>query len=742
MSCRTATIQRNGGAGHSAAALASSVVVVGGSNHPVSSISTPRRRYPQPDRCGAQFSSCCGPKTCRLCCQCCPPAKESTSTKILYCLTLLIGAGLMAVMLIPEIQRNLQKIFRDFNATCIDLNIGQNCMKLTGYMAAYKISFSVTFFFLSMGFLTLGVTSSKGVRAYIHNGFWFFKIMAIVTVIVATFVIPISHLNKLHSGWIYTTQIGNCLFMALQTLCLIDISGGICKALDKLASCSRLWRLFEASLAITILSLWLTMAIVIFISHGRQEYCITKHLVILFNTGFCIIMVLTAITPCARGPGVGRPASYGGRLLQAGLMAVYVTYWIWSAMQSTPETPGFIEIATRLMEKEDNITCRHYNSRLAEDGLLCASAVMMLITVGYVVSDFSGVKARVFGAGVANLANDTPMLTSSMVNEESEPKFCVCLQGSQPRSGSDGSNDDYYTCNETQPMTGSRSIATEMDGGQHVVRNELIHTTYSYTFLHWTLALATMFMTTQLTRWFQPREYNVVDFDKSWAIVAVKVLAGWTCGLVYFLYLLLPDRCCGRDNGTDRDLRFSSPLPPPPVTSADHHCMGSCTCFGNCTCTTCPAFSGLKQRFLMWRRQHQPPDATVDLTCHLQQRTTPSTDTNTIMTTAEGSVLNAHRSTSESYLHYELQYNAVAVATTPSGDGTKMIMVPPPRKPPAPPVAPFTYSSHMASSYMWSLKGTALVVYSSTFLDKFLNQVDKIKKKTFRIQCPLNRTMF
>ena len=30
-------------------------------------------------------------------------------------------------------------LFSDFNATCIDLNISDNCMLLTGYMALYKV---------------------------------------------------------------------------------------------------------------------------------------------------------------------------------------------------------------------------------------------------------------------------------------------------------------------------------------------------------------------------------------------------------------------------------------------------------------------------------------------------------------------------------------------------------------------------------------------------------------------------
>lgn len=209
----------------------------------------------------------------------------------------------MASMLAPNIQSGLQSIFRDFNATCIDLTVApEDCMKLTGYMAVYKISFSVTLFYLLMSMLTIGVTSSKGARACIHNGFWLFKLLLIATIIVATFVIPISHTDTLHSGWIYITVIGNCLFIFLQTICLIRISELMCKRLSFLASGSRLWRGMEIMMAMSILSLWLAMAIVIFISHGRQEYCLTKHLIIIFNAGFCIALVLASLTPCARTP--------------------------------------------------------------------------------------------------------------------------------------------------------------------------------------------------------------------------------------------------------------------------------------------------------------------------------------------------------------------------------------------------------------------------------------------------------
>ena len=103
------------------------------------------------------------------------------------------------------------------------------------------------------------------------------------------------------------------------------------------------------------------------------------------------------------GPPASNHSTYGARLLQSGLMIVYITFWIWSAMQSSPENPGIIELSTLFdspstYEGEEDrmkdmpMTCRHYNSRLAENGLLLSACLMMLMTIGYVCSDFDIVK--------------------------------------------------------------------------------------------------------------------------------------------------------------------------------------------------------------------------------------------------------------------------------------------------------------------------------------------------------------
>jgi hypothetical protein len=46
-----------------------------------------------------------------------PPTRESTSTKLIYAMVLLMATALMTSLLFPALQQKLQVVFRDFNAT-------------------------------------------------------------------------------------------------------------------------------------------------------------------------------------------------------------------------------------------------------------------------------------------------------------------------------------------------------------------------------------------------------------------------------------------------------------------------------------------------------------------------------------------------------------------------------------------------------------------------------------------------
>ena len=52
---------------------------------------------------------------------------------------------------------------------------------------------------------------------------------------------------------------------------------------------------------------------------------------------------------------------------------------------------------------------------------------------------------------------------------------------------------------------------SEQDGGQHMIRNEMSGTVYSYSMYHVTLCLANMYITMQLTQWFQPQVTHLIS---------------------------------------------------------------------------------------------------------------------------------------------------------------------------------------------------------------------------------------
>lgn len=65
-----------------------------------------------------------------------------------------------------------------------------NCNQIVGYLAAYRICIAVASFFLILTAVMICVRSSKDPRAYLQNGFWFFKWLFVIGLTVAFFFIP------------------------------------------------------------------------------------------------------------------------------------------------------------------------------------------------------------------------------------------------------------------------------------------------------------------------------------------------------------------------------------------------------------------------------------------------------------------------------------------------------------------------------------------------------------------------
>ncbi|KAF2343461.1 Serine incorporator/TMS membrane protein, partial [Trinorchestia longiramus] len=56
-----------------------------------------------------QLAMCCGSAACSLCCSVCPSCKNSSSSRIMYALLLLLSTIVACIMLSPGLQSTLAK---------------------------------------------------------------------------------------------------------------------------------------------------------------------------------------------------------------------------------------------------------------------------------------------------------------------------------------------------------------------------------------------------------------------------------------------------------------------------------------------------------------------------------------------------------------------------------------------------------------------------------------------------------
>jgi len=487
------------------------------------------------DCVGGQLGWCLGPKACRLCCSSLPPASESTSTRLLYLFLLAAGSFLMAAMLTPDVQHNLQSAFKDFNATCIDLNISDNCMLLTGYMALYKVSFGISMFFTGLALMNVGVKSSTGVRASIHNGFWAWKGAVLSLLCVTTFVIPVPHLDSFHTGWLYCALGGACVFLLVQMVLVTDFAR--CVSLPRPLSpptCSRLSLTITASLTLT--TAWLLAYAWLFIRYTGPTCMSTNTIIVTCNAALSLLVTALTLLPCTKKSTGGLiPAS-----LQSAIVCCYLVWLTWCTVTSTPDSettrdPTEEYFSDRgiqvdlgpyhagiepyhdldLPRMSDTDQCSPPGTQDVGETWVpyTAVSILFIVLVQSSVTSWTSHPAQVL-AGI-KLGDD----------EDSDPGLCICCR-SAPRR---------------EPFPGPSSLPlAEEDGGQHMIRNERAQSVYSYSLFHITLCLANMYVTMQLTQWFQPQEATIISFSKSWSTVILKTVSTWLSVLVYLATLVIP----------------------------------------------------------------------------------------------------------------------------------------------------------------------------------------------------------
>ncbi|XP_007893061.1 serine incorporator 1 [Callorhinchus milii] len=442
----------------------------------------------------ASCVSClCGSAPC-LVCACCPSSKNSVVTRLIYTFFLLLGTIVSCIMIAPGIEAKLKTIpgFCDGSSGIPFVQGHVNCDLIVGYKSVYRICFGMAAFFFLLSLIMIQVKTTKDPRNGIQNGFWFFKFLALVGIIVGAFFIPNGTFSTV---WFYFGIVGAFSFIIIQLILLVDFAH----------SWSQLWVTnmeegnskgwYCALLTFTVLNYLVSLAAVVllYVFYTTPDDCAANKTFISLNLIFCIIVSIVSILP-----KVQDAQPYSG-LLQASIITLYTMYVTWSAMTNEPNRKCNPSLLSFVHPAGSNATVSPSTSRVGQ--WWDAQSI-----VGLVI-------------------------------------FLFCVLYSSIRSSSNAQvNKLLLSDEEGKGKEKELAISQEEDGRDN--KPEVV--SYSYSFLHFCLFLASLYIMMTLTNWYSPN----VDYSKmtsTWPAVWVKMASSWVGLLIYLWTLVAPLILTNRD---------------------------------------------------------------------------------------------------------------------------------------------------------------------------------------------------
>lgn len=444
----------------------------------------------------------CSGAACLLC-RCCPNTSNSTVTRLVYAFLLLLGTLVSCIMLAPGIGEQLKKIpgfcEHGFATSLPHVDGYVNCDVLVGYKAVYRVSFAMAIFFFLFAVLMLNVKSSKDPRAPVHNGFWFFKIAIIIGVMVGAFYIPEGPFTR---AWFAIGTCGAFCFILIQLVLLVDFAHSWNESwVDRMEDGnSKCW--YAALLSATSLNYILsgTAVVLFYVFYTKPEGCIENKFFISFNMILCIAVSIVSILPKIQEH---QPRS---GLLQSSVITLYTMYLTWSAMSNEPErscNPSLLNLITQTTVQKAN------------------------------GSDIQPTVAPPKSMQWWDAQNIVGLII-----------FVLCLLYSSIRS-SNNSQVNKLTLSASDSVilddgVGASASGDGEDGGvRRAVDNEKDAVQYSYSFFHFMLFLASLYIMMTLTNWYSP-DADFKTMTSKWPAVWVKITSTWVCLLLYVWTLAAP----------------------------------------------------------------------------------------------------------------------------------------------------------------------------------------------------------
>ncbi|XP_046849909.1 serine incorporator 2-like [Xenia sp. Carnegie-2017] len=520
------------------------------------------------------------------------PLKRSKLTRIIYVLYIAIVLFICMILLTPRIVGLFQRIFcRTFNKNF--------CEVLIGYDAVYRIGFALAVWFFVLSLLTLGISSSIDERAPIQNGCWLLKTTGLIILAVIFVYIPHSEYNG--EIWLFFGLNAAFCFIILQYAFILDASNYLCVVYEEIIKnksfpySSYIMASFEAAKTVTTIFLFivsLTSCIVFYFIYASFNRCFHNFVFLTFHLIMCIASSLISTLPVVRdaNPHIG--------LFQCSVTSLYCTYVMWLAFSSEPNArcnpsspiniphhlfrdfthAQFCEVEPAIQDsvtRDKSNVSNGMEDTQVHDGTAAIISKQLTRTSNVVCNGYSEIcedkkKANLFlenqkyccfcsssqftkspnerspVESEEGLAWDDTFLSSDASHKEEN--FASNLFHSSPIELNIAENKhfthaqrksgDYETCCSQQMNT----FETPASGLITILNDEIDGTEYSYSFIHLTFTLATLYLVMSITNWYRLDEgqYLTVRLVRSWSTVWLRISASIFCSFILIWSMVVP----------------------------------------------------------------------------------------------------------------------------------------------------------------------------------------------------------
>ncbi|KAM0729708.1 putative serine incorporator [Formica fusca] len=447
----------------------------------------------------AQLACLCGSTACSFCCSQCPSCRNSTSTRIMYALLLLLGTIAACITLAPGLQNVLKKVpFCANSSSYVPSDFNLDCESAVGYLAVYRICFILSLYFFLMSVIMVRVKSSQDPRAPIQNGFWAIKYLLIIGGIIGAFFIPEKSFG---STWMYFGMLGGFLFIIIQLILIVDFAHSWADAwvANYEETESKGWYAALLGASVFNYAVSITGVVLLYIYYTHENTCALNKFFISFNLILCAIISIISILPTVQ--------EYQPRsgLLQSSVLTLYVVYLTWSGISNSPDrqcNPGFLfsnNAQNRVtFDKESIIGLIIWFSCVLYSSLRTASkSSKITMSENVLVQDNGAVR----NAG-----------QQSLIGGEVEGR----------NADAEGGNDTKVWDNEEEKVA------------------------YNWSFFHLMFALATLYVMMTLTNWYKPNS-SLDTLNANAASMWVKIISSWMCLALYVWSLIAPAVFPNRD---------------------------------------------------------------------------------------------------------------------------------------------------------------------------------------------------